>query len=232
MTSAPLSKDKKKIAGMFNEIAPHYDFLNHFLSFNIDRSWRRRLVKKVCAAKSSEVLDLACGTGDVTLSLAKKGIKVTGMDISEKMLDIAKSKKHSVGEIAFINAPADSIPFPDDSFDAVTISFGIRNFDHRPKCIEEIHRIIRPGGIVAILEFTIPQNKLWKSIYTFYFRKFLPAIGKTVSRQQFAYTYLPLSAFEFPQREAFCSELEDGGFKDVSYDSMTGGIACLYIGTK
>lgn len=230
--TVPLSKEKKEIAGMFDSIAPHYDFLNHFLSFNADRTWRKKLTRSITASGAKKVLDLACGTGDVSRALAEAGMTVTGMDISEKMLEIARSKKSNGQAITYINAPADSIPSPDGSFDAVTISFGVRNFDQRQKCLEEINRVLLPEGKIGILEFSIPANRIWNALYTFYFKRVLPVIGRAVSGQKFAYTYLPLSAFEFPQREAFCRELSDAGFKEVRYRPLSGGIACLYLGKK
>lgn len=228
-----LAKDKETISSMFDSIAPGYDFLNHTLSFQVDRLWRKRMIRKVFDSGAKNVLDLACGTADVSIGLHKKGMSPIGMDFSEKMLEIAKKKAaRKRCDIQFINASADDIPFPDNTFDAVTIAFGIRNFDNREKCIQEIFRVMRPKGMLAILEFTIPTNKIWKGIYTFYFKNLLPLVGSCVSKHKKAYEYLPASAFEFPQREEFCKELIEVGFKNVQYKSNTGGIACLYIGVK
>lgn len=235
-----LSKDKEKIAQMFDHIASNYDFLNHLLSFNIDKCWRKKLIRSVStdiASKRGNIkfLDLACGTGDVARGLSSIGIKVTGMDISTQMLAIAKEKSKSNGEytdIEYIVGSADEIPFTDNHFDGVTISFGIRNFDHRDICIDEIYRVIKPGGTLHILEFSIPKNKIWRSIYCFYFSKILPIIGRIISSEDFAYKYLPLSAMEFPCRETFCNEISSHGFCDVNYKSLTGGVACLYRGVK
>lgn len=232
MAATPLSKDKKEIAGMFDSIAPRYDFLNHLLSLNIDRTWRRKLVKCAISNNPACILDLACGTGDVSRALSEKNIKVTGLDISENMLSIARTKKCKGPAITYINGPADDIPFPDNNFDAVTISFGIRNFDKRETCLEEIYRVLSPEGTLAILEFSIPRNRLWKAVYTFYFTRFLPIIGRAVSHQQFAYSYLPQSALEFPKMEDFCNELSSAGFKNVTSRPLSGGIACIYLGIK
>lgn len=230
--NVPLSKDKKEIAEMFDSIAPKYDFLNHLLSFNIDRNWRRKLLNIVGTSNcGSKVLDIACGTGDISRGLSKRGYLVTGMDISENMLKIAreKSSKHN---ISYIQGSADKIPFENDSFSTVTISFGIRNFDNRRECIDEIYRVIAPGGRLAILEFAIPKNKLWRSLYKFYILKLLPSIGKIISGKKYPYQYLPASTIDFPQREAFCEELKKGRFINTDYKSLTGGVACIYTSKK
>lgn len=249
MKTGALSKDKQKIEQMFDSIAPRYDFLNHALSLNIDKPWRRKLIRQVKASNPSVVLDLACGTGDVTRGLFEQGISVVGLDLSQGMLDIARAK--SDPQINYIKGAADALPFDDESFDAVTIAFGIRNFDNRAKCLQEIKRVLKPGGMLAILEFTIPKNRLWRGIYSFYFRNILPVIGGLISRNKAAYKYLPLSAFDFPQREVFCEELEreiagagtgagkeDGesptamggkGLANATFQSLFGGVACIYI---
>ncbi len=219
---------------MFDSIAPVYDRLNHLLSFGIDRSWRRRLVRAVssfCALRGGEVkvLDMACGTGDVSIALRRKGLDVVGADISENMLALARKK---APEIDFRYGDASELPFADGSFDAVTIAFGIRNFDKRAQCIRELHRVLKDGGMLAIAEFSIPRNRLWRGIYTLYFKNILPAIGRLVSKQAYAYSYLPESSFDFPAPEKFRAELSEGGFRAVTARSMTGGVSYLYIGRK
>ena len=214
---------------MFDSIAPVYDRLNHLLSFGIDRSWRRKMVRQVTSSGARKVLDVACGTGDVSIALSKKGLDVTGVDISRNMLAIAKVK---APDITFTYGDASALPFDEGSFDSVTIAFGIRNFDKRPDCIRDILRVLKPGGLLCIVEFSIPRNKLWRGLYTWYFKHILPAIGRLVSRQEYAYTYLPESSFNFPAPELFCKELEDGGFKNITARSMTGGVAYLYTGRK
>ena len=196
---------------MFDSIAPVYDRLNHLLSFGIDRSWRRRLVRAVssfCALRGGEVkvLDMACGTGDVSIALRRNGLDVVGADISENMLALARKK---APEIDFRYGDASELPFADGSFDAVTIAFGIRNFDKRAQCIRELHRVLKDGGMLAIAEFSIP-----------------------VSKQAYAYSYLPESSFDFPAPEKFRAELSEGGFREVTARSMTGGVSYLYIGRK
>lgn len=219
---------------MFDSIAPVYDRLNHLLSFGVDRLWRRRLVSSVvsfCGGSSSgiKVLDVACGTGDVSISLSRKGFDVIGTDISEKMLAIAGKKASG---ICFMYGDASCLPFEDGTFDAVTIAFGIRNFDKRSVCIHELLRVLKDGGMLAIAEFSIPRNRLWRGVYSFYFRRILPSVGRAVSKQAYAYTYLPESSFDFPSPDKFCAELEEGGFTDVKARSMTGGVSYLYVGRK
>lgn len=219
---------------MFDSIAPVYDRLNHLLSFGIDRSWRRRLVRRTvsfCRQRPGDVrvLDVACGTGDVSIALSRKGLNVTGVDISANMMDIARKK---APEITFRYGDASSLPFEDGTFDAVTIAFGIRNFDKRAQCIRELYRVLKDGGMLAIAEFSIPRNRLWRGVYTVYFRHVLPAVGRIVSRQSYAYTYLPESSFDFPAPEDFLTELSEGGFADMTARSMTGGVAYLYVGRK
>ena len=232
-----LSKERETISSMFNSIAPTYDLLNHLLSFGIDISWRKKLVRAVSRhtpIEHANILDLACGTGDVSIAIYNKGAKVTGADISEEMLKVAikKCQKSGINDIDFMIADACQLPFDSNTFDAITISFGIRNFDKRSHCIEELYRALKPGGLLAILEFSIPKNKLWKGLYTFYFKKILPSIGRIVSKQKWAYTYLPESSFSFPCREEFCKELKAGKFQECRYKSLTGGVACLYTAVK
>lgn len=229
MPEKQLRKDAETISAMFDSIAPNYDRLNHLLSFGIDRIWRRRLVGAVVSSGAESVLDLACGTGDVSLALRRKGLEVTGADISENMLALARRK---APDIRFVYGDAASLPFDDGVFDAVTIAFGIRNFDKRDRCLREIFRVLKDNGTLAVVEFSIPRNRIWRGIYTFYFKNILPAVGRAVSRQAYAYTYLPESSFDFPAHDRFCLEMEESGFKDVVPRSMTGGVAYLYMGRK
>jgi demethylmenaquinone methyltransferase/2-methoxy-6-polyprenyl-1,4-benzoquinol methylase len=234
MPERQLNKSRETISSMFDSIAPVYDRLNHLLSFGIDRSWRRRLVRAVssfCALRGGEVkvLDMACGTGDVSIALRRKGLDVVGADISENMLALARKKAPGID---FRYGDASELPFADRSFDAVTIAFGIRNFDKRAQCIRELHRVLKDGGMLAIAEFSIPRNRLWRGIYTLYFKNILPAVGRLVSKQAYAYSYLPESSFDFPAPEKFRAELSEGGFRAVTARSMTGGVSYLYIGRK
>ena len=172
---------------------------------------------------------MACGTGDVSIALKRQGLDVTGADISEQMLAIARTK---AGDIEFIYGNAAGLPFDDGAFDCITIAFGIRNFDMRARCITELRRVLKDGGILAIVEFSIPRNRMWRGLYTMYFKHVLPTIGRLISRQAYAYTYLPESSFDFPAPAMFCRELEEGCFREVTAESMTGGVAYLYTGRK
>ncbi|MFA6676212.1 MAG: bifunctional demethylmenaquinone methyltransferase/2-methoxy-6-polyprenyl-1,4-benzoquinol methylase UbiE [Bacteroidales bacterium] len=264
-----MKKDAITISKMFDTIAPRYDLLNHIMSFNIDKIWRRKLIKYLNKKYSSSIetantdksdtdrkasialnkknnskplmLDLACGTGDVAFALAREGYQVRGVDISTKMLEVAKSKLDKInrtkrpiasGMVSFEEGSAEDIPYPDNYFDAVTIAFGIRNFNNRDTCIKEIRRVLKPGGSFAIIEFATPRNKLWNKLYTFYFKNILPRIGKAISGDNYAYTYLPESALSFPQEKYFCEEFEINNYKSIEYKSLTGGIAYLYTGEK
>ena len=169
-----INKEREKISTMFNNIAGSYDLLNHLLSFGIDKRWRKKLVGRVLLKNPKTVLDIACGTGDLTLALFKKGIDVTGLDIAEKMMDVAKdkftshirkTKEKTQPEPCFVCASAESIPFKDSTFDAVTIGFGIRNFENRGESLLEISRVLKRVGTLAILEFATPKNHLWRWLF-------------------------------------------------------------------
>lgn len=243
-----LNKESSRISGMFNGIAPSYDLLNHLLSLNIDKYWRRGMVHFLedtfiqAGGKNHpepRVLDIACGTGDSAIALYKRGMAVTGADIAEKMLEVAVAKNEKLKKKGlsaplpeYILASAEALPFPDNSFDAVTISFGIRNFNRREKCLEEIYRVIKPEGVLAILEFAKPKNRMIRFTYNLYFNNILPFIGNIISKDKGAYKYLAESVEQFPRYDAFCKELEAGGFTNVTYKKYTSGIAVLYTGQK
>lgn len=243
MPKVSLEKDRERIAGMFDRIAPHYDRLNRLLSFRTDIRWRKRLVAEVQTGKPGYVLDLACGTGDVSLALWQAGIRTVGADISGQMLAIAREKAGRLCPVGgksgnripapeFRLASADELPFPDNTFDAVTISFGIRNFDRRPQCFREILRILKPGGRLLILEFSKPRNRIWRHLYGFYAGNILPLVGRWISGDRTAYRYLPASVSDFPSGEAFLEEYRQCGFRETACRPLTGGIATLYTGRK
>ena len=236
-----INKEREKISAMFNNIAGSYDLLNHLLSFGIDKRWRKKLIGRVLLKNPKTVLDIACGTGDLTLALFKKGVQVTGLDIAQKMMDVAKNKIAqyihnkqilSQPEPSFVCASAESIPFDNSVFDAVTIGFGIRNFENRGESLLEINRVLKKGGTLAILEFATPKNKIWRWLFNLYFLKILPFIGKIISKDSQAYSYLPQSVSTFPQYEEFASELEHFGYINIDYIPLTGGVAILYIAQK
>ncbi|MDD4638756.1 MAG: bifunctional demethylmenaquinone methyltransferase/2-methoxy-6-polyprenyl-1,4-benzoquinol methylase UbiE [Bacteroidales bacterium] len=222
------------ISSMFNSISKRYDLLNHLLSFGFDTLWRKRMVRMVRERGAKEVLDIACGTGDLTIALWKEGMHVTGVDIAEKMVEIARGKNSGL-DLSIREAPeyiissASSLPFEQASFDAVTISFGIRNFEEREKALGEVKRVLKPSGLLAVMEFSAPENRVWNRIFGFYFKKILPYTGRIISGNSFAYSYLPESVSKFPKPEEFCRELKKSGFYDLTIRSMTGNIAVIYL---
>ena len=229
-----LDKDEKNISVMFDSIASKYDRMNHGMSLGIDRLWRRRFVRRLAKKlpEKAAVLDLACGTGDLTKALSEKGYQVTGLDISSEMMAIGREKcRYLSPKPNFVLGSAEQIPFPDDTFDAVTIAFGLRNFDHRARCLAEIRRVLKPGGQLAVLEFAVPRNRHWNKIYLFYFKNILPLIGRLVGSAD-AYGYLVDSVLAFPRYEALCDEFRRAGFLFPRYKPYTGGIACAYFTTR
>ena len=232
-----LSQKGEHIQEMFDTIAPRYDFLNRLLSFGIDRKWRRFAVRQLHVPAGGRVLDVATGTGDVALEIATKtppDVSIVGVDISREMMEFGRKKVQAspfAERITFKGAPCEALPFPDASFDGVTIAFGIRNVVDRPKGLQEMHRILKTGGRAVILEFSTPRSKLFKSIYYFYFLRVLPVIGGLFSRFS-AYKYLPDSVLEFPSQEEFKRMMADSGFKNPRHFDLTGGIATVYVGEK
>ena len=245
--SVKINKEKTAIAAMFNNIAGSYDIVNHILSFGIDKIWRNKLLRTVLKSNPKRALDIACGTGDISIALMRNGIEVTGLDIANEMLEIAKTKttenynkyktKYSnhnknkgldIKPIDYVLASADSIPFPDKTYDLVTIGFGIRNFENRGEALLEIRRVLKNGGELAILEFATPHNIVWRAFYSFYFLTILPFIGRLISGDGHAYNYLPSSVASFPQYNEFAQELSQIGYSNIKFKSLTGGVAILY----
>lgn len=231
-----MNKDSEKISSMFDSIAPKYDRLNRILSLRIDVRWRKKTVKQVDASGAVEVLDVATGTGDLALAMARSRADrmVTGVDISQGMLRISAQKIERAGlgsRISVRHESALAMSFPDDCFDAATIGFGVRNFENTVPGLTEICRVLRPGGRLFVLEFSTPRGFL-AAPYFFYFRYVLPLIGRMVSKNSSAYTYLPESVLEFPCGEAFGELMRQGGFTNISYQTLSGGIATLYVGQK
>ena len=225
------------IAAMFDRISPKYDRLNHLLSFNIDKVWRRKTARAVAKKYPTSILDLATGTADLAIALAKRNPQahIMGMDISEKMLDIGKEKVRKQGlesQIDLRPGDAASLPFDDNSFDAVTVAFGVRNFESRDKGLDEIQRVLKPDGQAFILEFSMPERFPMKQLYRFYFKHILPKIGKHISKDPGAYTYLPQSVEAFPKPEEFLRILGNNGLKSGSARRFSFGIATLYIASK
>lgn len=232
--------DKKyttsQVANLFNSIAKTYDFLNHFLSGGMDFYWRRRAIKFLGLPAPELILDVACGTGDFGIIAAKYGCKtVIGIDIAENMLEIAKVKIEKAElqkKIFFQKANAEYLPFKNESFQAAITAFGIRNFNNLKKGLSEIHRVLAKNGKLIILEFSKPKNIIFKKIYFFYFRNILPLIGKLISKNKIAYTYLPNTVMQFPEGTELNKILEEIGFTNVQHKTLTFGIVTIYYGTK
>lgn len=229
--------EQQHVTAMFNDIAPRYDFLNHFLSFNIDKLWRRKTARFIAQYKPTNILDLATGTADLAILLAKSSpqAKITGLDLSENMLNIGKQKikeKNLEQQITLNQGDACVLPFADNSFDAITVAFGVRNFQDLGKGLNEMQRVVKHGGHIAILEFSTPTRPVFRTIYGFYFHKILPFIGKIISKNGSAYQYLPDSVSNFPPPDTFINIARNFGLKCQQKRSLSGGIATLYYFEK
>ena len=228
---------KVQVENMFDNIAPKYDLLNHVLSLNIDKIWRRKVVKIVSRRKPQRILDVATGTCDLAIAAARKAKPqlINGIDISEEMLNVGQKKISKLvlaSKIELQKADAENIPFADNTFDSVTVAFGVRNFENLEAGLKEMHRVLNDKGICVILEFTLPTAFPVKQLYNFYFRRILPLIGKKISKDKSAYTYLPESVRAFPQRSDFVQIMQKCGFHSTSYKTLSLGIAAIYIGEK
>jgi demethylmenaquinone methyltransferase/2-methoxy-6-polyprenyl-1,4-benzoquinol methylase len=228
---------KEQVAGMFDSIAHRYDFLNHFLSGGIDKIWRKKAIAKLYNRNVVYMLDIATGTGDFAIEASRriKGIQIKGIDISEQMLAVGREKivKRSLQScIELAYGDSENLQFQPNTFDAITAAFGVRNFENLNKGLSEMHRVLKPGGMVVILEFSKPSKFPFKQLYNFYFKYILPIIGKIVSKNNSAYTYLPESVKHFPDGKLFINELEKAGFENCNYKSLTFGIATIYTGVK
>lgn len=224
---------------MFGRIAPRYDLLNHLLSLDIDKVWRRRVARQCSAVlrnPAARVLDLCCGTGDLALAFRKEapaGAEIIGSDFVPEMLVRARAKAAALDAgVTFVEADALALPFGDASFDLVSCSFGFRNLANYERGLVEILRVLKPGGVAAILEFGEPRGKLFGSLYRFYFRKVLPRLGGLISGNGSAYTYLPSSVGKFPSPEALQSLFERVGYAEVRFVRWTGGIVTLHTARK
>ncbi len=228
--------DKEKVRAMFNDIAPKYDFLNHFLSGGIDILWRKKVRRLLAAKKPKKILDVATGTGDLAIELLNLNPEsIIGIDIATEMLDIGteKIKRKGIENIIELKeGDAENIKFADNSFDAITVAFGVRNFENLNKGLKEMQRVLKPDGIVAVLEFSKPKAFPFKQVYGFYSRYILPTMGKAVSKSDEAYKYLPDSVQGFAEDKAFLAELEKAGFVKAKQNRLTMGIATLYSATK
>lgn len=227
---------KEQVAEMFDNIAGKYDFLNHFLSAGIDKRWRKKAIKTLAESQPKHILDVATGTGDFAFEAMKLNPeKLVGIDISKGMLEVGREKikaRKMEDRMDFLQADSENLPFENNAFDAVTVSFGVRNFQNLEKGLKEINRVLRPGGKVVILEFSKPQKFPLKQLYFFYFKAILPVVGKFVSKDNAAYSYLPESVMAFPEGKAFETILNRCGFNQIIDKPVTGGIASIYTGVK
>ena len=227
---------KDKVRNMFNSIAKRYDFLNHFLSFGVDYYWRRQVLKIIKEINPDRILDIATGTADLAILATKANPKsIEAIDISSAMLEVGKekvTKKNLDKIISLKQADAENIPFEDKEFDLAMVAFGVRNFENLEKGLSEIYRVLKPEARLIVLEFSQPEKFPMKQLYTFYSSFILPIIGKIISRDSQAYTYLPESVKQFPAYNDFTLVMEDVGFKETYWKSLSNGISCIYVGKK
>jgi demethylmenaquinone methyltransferase / 2-methoxy-6-polyprenyl-1,4-benzoquinol methylase len=228
---------KKQVETMFDRIAFRYDFMNRFLSAGIDRRWRRKAIKELVSTQPKKILDVATGTGDFALTSYNilRPEKITGIDISEGMLEIGRKKVISSGledKIELLNGDSEAIFFNEDSFDAVTVAFGVRNFENLEKGLSEIKRVLRPGGKLIVLECTKPSLPVIKQLYQFYMKFVTPKIGKIIAKNNDAYLYLNNSVQQFPEKESFIHILNQLGYRHSFYKTLSLGICTIYCGEK
>tara|TARA_Y100001970_G_scaffold111472_1_gene139133 strand:+ start:7608 stop:8327 length:720 start_codon:yes stop_codon:yes gene_type:complete len=230
------SDKKNYVREMFNDISGRYDLFNLISSFGIDRYWRYRLISKFNLNSSDKLIDIATGTGDVVFGIHKKFNNVLiGLDIADKMIELADKKKEKKGlldsDISFIQGDAEDLGFADNSFDGLTIAFGFRNLGDYDKGLSEFFRVLKPGGKIAILEFSQPTSKWFIPLFKFYFNKIVPILGSILSRKD-AFLYLPESVDYFLKRDEVCNKMNTIGFKDIAFTDHTFGVATIYTGIK
>lgn len=234
-----LFKGERKVStgSMFDSIAWRYDFLNHLLSFGTDYAWRRKAIRFMPGNyENANILDVATGTGDLAIEAMKlKPGKITGIDISEKMLELGREKvtrKGFTGKIEMIKGSSEELPFEDDCFDMAMVAFGVRNFSYMLKGLSEMQRVIRKGGHIMVLEFSKPEKFPFKQVYNFYFRNILPIFGRIFSHDKNAYRYLHDSVMKFPESNEFVSILQAAGFSGIQQLKLTFGVVTVYTGVK
>lgn len=227
---------RERVEEMFDSIATRYDLLNKVLSAGIDRNWRRKAIHELESVQPHAILDIATGTADVALECMRlKPDEIIGVDISNRMLDIGRHKVMARGYQGVIKleyADSEHLPFKDERFDAITVAFGVRNFENLENGLMEMHRVLRPGGKAVILEFSQPESKTIKHLYNFYSFKVMPKVGQWLSKQRTAYEYLPESVAAFPHGKQFLEILTKCGFRNTKAQKLTFGIASIYTGVK
>lgn len=231
------SSKKEQVAKMFDNISHRYDFLNHFLSLGIDKGWRKKAVNLLKPLAPKKMLDVATGTGDFALQAMKtlQPDTIIGVDISEGMLEVGRKKiadRKLSEKIQMLTGDSENLPFESNNFDAVTVAFGVRNFENLVKGLTEIHRVLKPGAVLVVLEFSRPKRFPFKQLYNFYFKFILPKIGRAVSSDKAAYTYLPESVEAFPDGKDFTAILDSIGFKKTTCRPLTFGISSIYTAQK
>ena len=228
---------KEQVAGMFNDIAFRYDFLNRFLSAGIDVRWRKKAIRQLEKISPKTILDVATGTADVAIMASDmlKSEKITGIDISDGMLDIGRKKIQKLGlqnTIELLNGDCETINFNNDSFDAVTVAFGVRNFENLEKGLSEIKRVLKPGGKLVVLEFSKPKSAVVKVLYNLYMKIITPGVGKLFSKNRNAYQYLDESINKFPEGKQFTAILDNLGYSNIYTKPLSLGICSIYCGEK
>ena len=236
-TSSGVDKSGQRVQEMFRQIAPRYDAMNHLLSLNIDRYWRSQAVKRLRINNDKPILDTCTGTGDLAIAIARKApksIDVVGSDFCYAMLEIARDKRDDqTHRVNFLEADSQSLPFPDDTFQCVTVAFGLRNVADTDRGLREMTRVCSPGGQVMVLEFSRPYLLGLRQLYGFYFSQVLPRVGQFFARNnKSAYEYLPQSVAQFPDGQALADRMTAAGLTDVKFTPLTVGVATIYEGTK
>lgn len=227
---------EQQVEQMFDSIAPAYDFMNRAMTLGIDRLWRRKAVGMLRADKPEMVLDVATGTGDLAILLARKlpQARITGVDLSSGMIKVGQEKIAAKGlsnRICLQVGDCLSLPFDDGTFDCVTVAYGVRNFSDLEAGYREMHRVMRPGGKLCVIELSTPRNRIVKPLYNLYTKHIIPLVGRMVSKDTRAYSYLPESIAAVPQRESMCELMRRAGFKEAHFRSMTFGVCTIYIGS-
>ncbi len=230
-------RKSQQVKEMFDNIAPAYDFMNRAMTFGIDRCWRRKAVKMLCCYPHDTILDIATGTGDLAILLAKlsKAKTITGIDLSEGMINVGRKKVEKIGmtsRITLTTGDCLNMPFHNDSFHAITAAYGVRNFENLLQGYKEMLRVLRPGGAITIIELATPTSPIIKPLYKLYTRYIIPLVGRLISKDVRAYSYLPESIAAVPQRRQMTDLMEQAGFINAQYRTLTFGTCCIYMAFK